>query len=91
MAKEVKGLNHTDCRNFIPVDVAKGICRVSGEKVLIDTDVCDKMVPMPKCKNCAGFVKGVNEDNIGVCTADKKEPWTYGELPAVTCEMYRAK
>jgi len=93
LAKKVEGLKHSDCRNFISVDVAKGICGMRNEKVIIDTAVCDKFEAMPKCKNCACFTKDSDcDEGFGVCKADdKKEPWAFEELPAVTCEMYRAK
>lgn len=91
MAKKAEGLNHSDCRNFIPVDVAKGICGLRNENVLIDTPVCDKYVTLPKCKNCACFTEDVDE-GFGVCKADEKmNPWTFAELHAVACEMYRGK
>lgn len=91
MAKKAEGLNHTDCRNFVPVDVAKGICGLRNEKVLIDTPVCEKFDSLPKCKNCVCF-GDVDEEGLGVCKADEKRtPWTYADLPAVTCGMYKAK
>lgn len=78
---------HDDCRNFAPVDAAKGICRKTNTMIFTDTDVCDAMEIMPKCKNCSNF-QDADKDNIGTCIGLKKHGWTYGELIAVTCEGY---
>ncbi|MGI9860532.1 4-hydroxyphenylacetate decarboxylase small subunit [Moorella naiadis] len=80
---------HNDCRNFVPVDVAKGICRVRNELIAIDTPTCQKFDPLPKCKNCANFT--ATENTLGVCEADKNKPWAFEDLIAVTCAMYRAQ
>ena len=86
MANE--NMKHSDCANFSPIDVAKGICRLSNEMVLIDTPVCKSFKEVSKCKNCSSF-KDPNKDNIGTCVGLKKQSWTYGELNAVTCEGYK--
>lgn len=80
-------MKHNDCSNFCPVDVAKGICRVTNEMVFIDTPVCEKFTELAKCKNCACF-KNPGSDNIGTCTGLKKESWTLGELNGTLCEGY---
>lgn len=81
---------HNDCRNFVTVDVSKGICRRTGELIMLDTDCCGHFSPLPKCKNCAAFVCGEVE-GIGTCKAEKQEHWTYPELVAVTCDWYASK
>jgi len=81
---------HNDCRNFVTVDVSKGICRRTGDLILIDTNTCEHFTELPKCKNCAAFAAG-NEENIGICQAEKTEHWTYPELMAVTCAWYTHK
>lgn len=81
-------LTHSDCRNFCNVDVAKGICRRTGEMILVDGPACDAYQQLPKCKFCANFVGGA--EGLGTCTAAKNEPWAYSEMIAVTCEMFKA-
>lgn len=81
-------LKHNDCRNFIPVDVAKGICRLTEQLILIDSPVCKNFSVLPKCKNCCHFSPSQTEEFIGVCGAESNKPWTYSELIAVTCHMY---
>lgn len=83
-------LKHNDCRNFVTVDVSKGICRRTGALVMIDTDVCPNFVALPKCKNCASYADS-DEEHIGFCRAEKTEHWTYPELIAVTCTWYKRK
>jgi 4-hydroxyphenylacetate decarboxylase small subunit len=84
-----ENMKHNDCVNFSPVDVAKGICRLSNQTVFIDALVCEKFNEVSKCKNCSSF-KNPNKDNMGTCVGLKKPSWTYGELNAVTCEGYKA-
>ena len=35
-------VNHSDCQNFIPIDVAKGYCNMLKANVVIDSPVCPK-------------------------------------------------
>lgn len=83
-------MKHNDCRNFVTVDVHKGICRRTGELILIDSDVCPNFTELAKCRNCASYACG-EEENIGICRAEKTEHWTYPELMAVTCNWYARK
>ena len=41
-------LHHRDCRNFAPVDVAKGICHRTKNMVPADGDQCEECVATPK-------------------------------------------
>ncbi len=83
---EIKTLHHNDCMNFCPLDVAKGLCRRKNELTLIDSNTCDCYVKLPKCKFCVNYV--ASGDNLGICKAEKDEPWAYPEMIAVTCEMF---
>jgi len=79
---------HMDCRNYAPVDVAKGICHRTKELVAADGDRCEHSVPMPCCKLCAHFTS--TADYLGTCSAVATKPMTYPDLIAVTCEMFAA-
>lgn len=85
---ERKNMKHNDCLNFSPIDVAKGICRVTNTIIFIDSEPCTNFKELPKCKNCVNFINA-NKDNIGTCTGLNKEAWAYGDLNAVTCEGYK--
>jgi 4-hydroxyphenylacetate decarboxylase small subunit len=78
---------HSDCENFAPVDVAKGICRLTNTPVLIDSSVCAKFEAIPKCSRCT-FFKNSDRDGIGTCTGLEKEYWTAGNYNAGLCEGY---
>ena len=41
-------LHHRDCRNFAPVDVAKGICHRTKNMVPADGDRCEECVATPR-------------------------------------------
>lgn len=81
---------HNDCRNFVAVDVVKGICRITNKLVFIDTDVCPKFEAVAKCKNCTNFLEP-DKDNIGTCKCSSVGYWTFGENFALNCEGYKAK
>ena len=82
---------HSDCRNFIPVDVAKGLCQREKTMVFIDEgEVCGKFETLPKCKNCSNFVEPA-PDGMGTCVGlSDGEFWAQGDLTATTCEGYRS-
>ncbi|CAH2214872.1 4-hydroxyphenylacetate decarboxylase small subunit [Tepidibacter aestuarii] len=83
-------LKHNDCLNFSPMDAAKGICRVTGNMINIDSDVCEVFELCPKCRNCSNF-KNSDKDELGMCTGLDKDNWTYGDLNAVTCNSHEFK
>lgn len=79
-----------DCRNYAPVDVAKGICHRSKQTVLADDPNCEFFEPTQKCKFCAHYVPS-QEEQMGLCGAVPNKPWTYPELITVTCEWFARK
>ena len=81
-------LQHNDGRNFCSMDVVKGICRRTGDTVLIDSEACDSYVQLPKCKFCASFTAS-EQEGIGTCNAEASRPWAYPEMIAVTCEWFK--
>lgn len=78
---------HMDCRNYAPVDVAKGICHARKEMVLADTEACELFTRLPKCKHCQHYIPGA-EEYLGSCSAVKILPMTYPDLASVTCEWF---
>jgi 4-hydroxyphenylacetate decarboxylase small subunit len=81
---------HNDCLNFSPVDASKGICRITGSMINIDSEVCSKFDLAPKCRNCEYFKKP-DKDEIGICLGLNKEDWTFGDLNAITCKGHKFK
>ncbi len=83
------GCRHYDCRNYAPVDVAKGICHRTKELVLADGDHCEYFIPTQKCKFCSHYIAGT-EQFIGVCAVGPTRSMTYPDLITVTCEQFAA-
>ncbi len=81
---------HLDCRNYAPVDVAKGICHRTKELVQADSDHCEHFMPTHKCKFCSHYKAG-SEQFIGICAAGPNSPMTYPDLITVTCTAFTAK
>ena len=79
-------LKHMDCRNYAPVDVAKGICHRTKELVLADAEHCEHFMATQKCKFCQHFV--VSDQSLGICDAVHTRPMTYPDLISVTCENF---
>ncbi|WP_462326514.1 4-hydroxyphenylacetate decarboxylase small subunit [Desulfobaculum sp.] len=84
-------LEYRDTREFVPVDVDKGLDRLTGEMVKGDTAAPEGYTMLPKCKFCANY-EGTDTFD-GVCQASQQEPrfMAYGDMTAVTCEMFKAK
>ena len=81
------GTRHLDCRNFAPVDVAKGICHARKEMVLADGESCELFERLPKCRHCASYTPGA-EAYLGTCEATPTRPMAYPDLSAVTCGWF---
>lgn len=54
-----------DCRFYLPVDVFRGICKHSKEKIRPDDLFCDKAEKSAKCKFCQKFT--AERDHLGRC------------------------
>lgn len=84
-------LEYRDTREFIPVDVDKGIDRLTGELVKADAQAPESYTLMPKCKFCKNYTE--EKDFIGVCEASMQLPkfMAYGDMSAATCDMFEEK
>ncbi len=85
-----QGFKHLDCRNFAPVDVAKGICHNRKQMTLADGETCELFERLPKCKHCVSYSAG-DEGYLGTCEASAARPMTYPDLIGVTCEWFTWK
>ncbi len=81
-------INHRDCYNFAPIDVAKGVCHRTKEIVLADAESCELSERAPRCKFCIHFTLGA-EPYLGVCEAAPGRPMTYPDLSGVTCLFFQ--
>lgn len=80
-------LRHKDCRNYAPLDVAKGICHRTKDIVAADDAACAASDELPKCGNCLHYSPGEKEF-IGICGAEPTRPMTYPDLNGALCEHY---
>lgn len=82
---------HRDCRNFAPIDVAKGICHGSKATIPADGDSCPKFDRTPKCRYCTNYTPDPVKVELGTCEASKNVPKfiAYPDMVAVTCEWYK--
>lgn len=82
--------NHSDCANFIPIDVAKGICHGNGDIVIqIDSETCPKYIPGRKCKFCS-HLTDVDDKGMGMCSGFEIDDWAFEENGAQNCENFTA-
>jgi 4-hydroxyphenylacetate decarboxylase small subunit len=81
---------HRDCRNFAPLDVAKGICHRSKEIVPADDPCCPKLVLVERCRICVNFASTADDRGLGKCMASRSHFNAYGDMISTTCESYRA-
>lgn len=81
---------HVECKNYIHIDVDKGMCALTKEYVPMDGEgsfACPKFVSMPVCGNCKNFKKPDNY-GVGTCQGLAKEDWAYSTCGAQGCEGY---
>ncbi len=78
-----------DTRNYVPVDVTKGIDHLTGKIELADDYAPEGYEVMPKCKFCKNFSE--DGQQMGICEASKNEPkfFAYPDMVAVTCPGYK--
>ncbi len=80
---------HSDCKHFISVDCAKGLCAWTNQMVVIDTPPCPRFEALPKCKICSNYHP--DKDNMGTCTGlPDKSFWAYDEMIARNCPGFKA-
>jgi hypothetical protein len=69
-----------DCRFFLPVDVFKGLCKISKEPVAQESESCTEFDRIPKCRYCRHFTP--EKDHLGKC---REKVLAYPDMIAVNC------
>jgi hypothetical protein len=54
-----------DCRYFLPVDVFRGMCKLTKERISPDDSSCDKIEKLAKCKFCSRYT--TEKEFLGKC------------------------
>jgi len=54
-----------DCRYFLPVDVFRGMCKITKEKIGPEDPFCSQAEKVAKCKFCSNYKR--EKDFLGQC------------------------
>ncbi len=54
-----------DCKFYLPVDVFRGICKLTKEKTGPDDQACEQAEQIAKCKFCSNYSS--EKDYLGKC------------------------
>lgn len=77
---------HIECKNFLPIDVFKGICKLDKKSILADDEACEEFSQLAKCAYCTHFT--ASEKGTGRC---KDLHDAYPDMPAKTCKDFSWK
>ncbi len=58
-------LNCKDCRFYLPVDVFRGMCKMTKNKILPDDQFCSTGEKLAKCRFCSNYT--AERDYLGKC------------------------
>ncbi len=58
-------LSCKDCRYYLPVDVFRGMCKLSKDAIGPDSPLCAKVEKIAKCKFCKNYSS--EKDFLGKC------------------------
>lgn len=72
-----------DCMYYLPVDVFKGMCKVTKEKITPGDKSCKEYKEVAKCKFCKNY--RATDEFIGLCMGKTE---AYPDLLAKTCEDF---
>lgn len=84
-----KQLTYRETVEYVPIDVAKGLDRLTGKWVQADDPAPVGYALLPRCVNCKNYTP--DTDLLGVCYASKEEPkfFAYADMCVVTCDWYK--
>ena len=77
--------NCKECKYYLPIDVFKGICKISKDNIKPDTDECINFEKNPFCKFCTNFTLSENNEILGKC---KKITDAYPDMNAQNCKDF---
>ncbi len=85
-----------DCKYYLAVDVFKGICKISKDKIFPESKSCKDFVKNAKCKFCGNYTnptlpspsQGEGVGGVGTCMGKTD---AYPEMIAITCDDFRRK
>lgn len=83
-------MSHRYCRNYAPVDVAKGLCHKSRELITADGESCPNFERMPRCLFCLNYRADESKPRLGICQVSTRAFPAYEDMVAVTCQSFKA-
>jgi 4-hydroxyphenylacetate decarboxylase small subunit len=87
--KAVHQLAHRDCRNYVPLDAAKGLCRIRNEMIPADERICEQFRRLPRCRCCRHYRPDEARSQTGVCGRSLNNFMAYADMTASTCKDFQ--
>lgn len=82
--------SHRDCRNYAPVDAAKGVCHRTKDRLNADGERCPAFEAMAKCGLCTHYTVEKGAQGLGLCRMSPMQFLAYADMAAATCGHYSA-
>lgn len=79
---------HRDCRNYAPLDAARGICHKTKEVVAADEKNCECFSCLPRCCRCSNYAADESKPQVGICRRSPNNFLAYGDMTAKTCRDF---
>ncbi len=73
-----------DCKYYLPVDVFRGLCKLSKEKIGPDDPICGKALKIAKCKFCENYLS--EKEYLGKCMGTTL---AYPDMIAAKCADFK--
>ena len=73
-----------DCKYYLPVDVFRGLCKLSKDKIGPDDPNCRDVVKIAKCKFCENYT--AEKDYLGKCMGTTL---AYPDMIATKCADFK--
>lgn len=71
---------HRNCKYYLNIDVFKGICKRTKERINADEKACSHFEKLPQCQYCGHF--SLNGSQLGLC---KGKTMAFPEMNATNC------
>ncbi|HTX87346.1 MAG TPA: 4-hydroxyphenylacetate decarboxylase small subunit [Bacteroidales bacterium] len=73
----------SNCKYYLPVDVFKGICKLTQKQVTPEDTACEGFDRLPKCRFCKNYIP--DKEFLGKC---KGYELAYPDMPAIHCAQF---
>jgi 4-hydroxyphenylacetate decarboxylase small subunit len=87
--REQKKVSHRDCRNYAPLDAAKGLCRKTSDLIPADEKICERFSCLPRCCRCTHYQADADKPLVGICGRSSNHFMAYADMTARTCADFQ--